>query len=110
MKGRPEAFVGTHKQFWFGSALVVLRSIVGASTSSLRAGLVLNCLVGLSAQEGPDIMNAFLDRLAHGRGPAVRIHAERRSSVRLLHNGHRRSHFRLADRRADRGCRKWGDG
>jgi transposase len=62
--------------------------------------------VGLAAQEGRDIENVFLDRVAHRRGAAVRIEALRSRMARIFRNRRlRRSPFGVAGRRAKRRTR-----
>ncbi len=57
--------------------------------------------VGLAAQEGRDIENVFLDRVAHRRVAAVRIEALRSRMARIFRNRRlRRSRFGVAGRRA----------
>ena len=59
--------------------------------------------VGLAAQEGRDIENVFLGRVAHRRGAAVRIEALRSRMARIFRNRRlRRSRFGVAGRRAKR--------
>src|SRR6266849_4027373 len=58
--------------------------------------------VGLAAQEGRDIENVFLDRVAHRRGAAVRIEALRSRMARIFRNRLCRSPFGVAGRRAER--------
>jgi hypothetical protein len=53
--------------------------------------------VSLAAQEGRDIENVFLDRIAHTRGAAIRIEVLRSRMARIY-----RSPFGVADRRAER--------
>jgi hypothetical protein len=58
--------------------------------------------VGLAAQEGRDIENVFLDRIARRRGAAVRIEALRSRMARVFRNRLCRSPFGVAGRRAER--------
>src|SRR5437764_1410419 len=56
----------------------------------------------LAAQEGRDVQNLFLDRVADGRGAAERIEALRRRRPRMLRDRPCRPRFRLAGRRNER--------
>src|ERR1700675_1784430 len=58
--------------------------------------------VVLAAQEGRDIENVFINRIAHRRGAAVRIEALRSRIARIFRNGFCRSPFGVAGRRAER--------
>jgi hypothetical protein len=58
--------------------------------------------VVLAAQEGRDIENVFINRIAHGRGAAVRIEALRSRMARIFRIGFCRSPFGVAGRRAER--------
>src|SRR5207244_9634645 len=58
--------------------------------------------VRLAAQEGRDVQNLFLDRVAYGRGSAERIEALRRRRPRMLRDRPCRSRFGLAGRRNER--------
>src|SRR6478672_11854029 len=57
--------------------------------------------VGLAAQEGRDIENVFLDRIARRRGAAVRIEALRSRMARVFRNRLCRWCFGVAGRRAE---------
>ena len=58
--------------------------------------------VSLAAQEGRDIENGLLDRIAHSEEAAVRIEAPRSRMARIFRNRLCRQPFGVAGRRAER--------
>src|SRR5438552_5567975 len=65
------------------------------------ASLRLDASVGPAVQEDRDVESFFLDRIAYGRGAAVRIKALRSRMARIFHK-RRRSPLGVAGRRTER--------